>query len=109
MNTAVAYDPEAPAETQTEAPATTHEHTRTGMSKASLKQAYIDNLFYIQGRFREVATSHDLYMAAAFTVRDRMLDRWVRSAQIYIRPPMRARSVISPPSICSDRLWPTIW
>ncbi|MCG6896647.1 MAG: glycogen/starch/alpha-glucan phosphorylase [Thiocapsa sp.] len=60
-----------------------HEHTRTGMSKASLKQAYIDNLFYIQGRFREVATGHDLYMAAAFTVRDRILERWVKSAQIY--------------------------
>ncbi len=59
------------------------EHTRTGMSKAALKQAYIDNLFYIQGRFREVATPHDLYMAAAYTVRDRLLARWVKSAQIY--------------------------
>jgi glycogen phosphorylase len=75
MNTAVAPE--------TEVTATTPEHTRTGMSKASLKQAYIDNLFYIQGRFREVATPHDLYMAAAYTVRDRLLDRWVKSAQIY--------------------------
>ena len=81
MKTAIAT--EASAETQTEAPGTTHEHTRTGMSKASLKQAYIDNLFYIQGRFREVATPHDLYMAAAFTVRDRMLERWMKSAQVY--------------------------
>ncbi len=59
------------------------ERTRTGMSKASLKQDYLDNLFYIQGRFREVATSHDLYMAAAYTVRDRLLKRWVKSAQIF--------------------------
>jgi glycogen phosphorylase len=59
------------------------EHTRTGMSKAALKQAYIDNLFYIQGRFREVATPHDLYMAAAYTVRDRLLARWVKSAQAF--------------------------
>ncbi|AFL74065.1 glycogen/starch/alpha-glucan phosphorylase [Thiocystis violascens] len=59
------------------------EHTRTGMSKTALKQAYIDNLFYIQGRFREVATPHDLYMAAAFTARDRLLARWVKSAQFY--------------------------
>ncbi|WP_295408709.1 glycogen/starch/alpha-glucan phosphorylase [uncultured Thiocystis sp.] len=59
------------------------EHTRTGMSKTAFKQAYIDNLFYIQGRFREVATPHDLYMAAAFTARDRLLARWVKSAQIY--------------------------
>jgi glycogen phosphorylase len=59
------------------------ERTRTGMSKAALKQDFLDNLFYIQGRFREVATPHDLYMAAAFTTRDRLLKRWVNSAQIF--------------------------
>lgn len=67
----------------TELLAPDREHTRTGMSKAALKQAYIDNLFYIQGRFREVATPHDLYMAAAYTVRDRLLARWVKSAQAF--------------------------
>ncbi|MBK1694337.1 glycogen phosphorylase [Chromatium weissei] len=67
------------------------EHTRTGMSKEALKQAYIDNLFYIQGRFREVATPHDLYMAAAYTVRDRLLARWVKSAQAF--KTNRARTV----------------
>jgi starch phosphorylase len=59
------------------------EHTRTGMSKEALKQAYIDNLFYIQGRFLEVATPNDLYMAAAFTVRDRLLERWIQSAKTF--------------------------
>ena len=59
------------------------EHTRTGLSKDSLKQAYIDNLFYLQGRFPEVATPHDLYMAAAFTVRERLFDRWIKSARSY--------------------------
>ncbi len=53
------------------------------MSKESLKQAYVDNLFYIQGRFREVAAPNDLYMAAAYTVRDRLLERWIRSAQTF--------------------------
>jgi glycogen phosphorylase len=79
MNDAVA--PEAVPDPKPYRPV--QEHTRTGMSKASLKQAYIDNLFYIQGRFREVATPHDLYMAAAYTVRDRMLERWIKSAQLY--------------------------
>ena len=59
------------------------ESVRTGMSVASLTQAVRDNLFYIQGRFREVATPHDLYMAAAYTVRDRMLHRWIKTAQQY--------------------------
>ncbi len=59
------------------------EHTRIGMSKDALKQAYVDNLFYLQGRFPEVATLHDFYMAAAYTVRDRLLDRWLKSARTY--------------------------
>ncbi|MFD2112611.1 glycogen/starch/alpha-glucan phosphorylase [Thiorhodococcus fuscus] len=59
------------------------ESTRTGMSKTALKQGFLDNLFYIQGRFREVATPHDLYMAAAYTTRDRILERWIKSAQHY--------------------------
>ncbi len=59
------------------------EHTRTGMSKEALKQAYIDNLFYVQGRFWEVASPNDLYMAAAYTVRDRLLERWLKSAKRY--------------------------
>ncbi|MBS1202334.1 MAG: glycogen phosphorylase, partial [Chromatiaceae bacterium] len=59
------------------------EHTRTGMSKETQKQAYVDNLFYVQGRFWEAATPSDLYMAAAYTVRDRLLDRWLKSAKVY--------------------------
>lgn len=73
----------ANADVTQEPRAQVQEDTRTGMSKAALKQAYIDNLFYIQGRFREVATPHDLFMAAAFTARDRMLAHWVKSAQLY--------------------------
>jgi starch phosphorylase len=57
--------------------------TRTGLDKEDLKRAYLDNLFYIQGRFAEVATDNDFYQAAAYTVRDRMLARWIKSAQTY--------------------------
>ncbi|MEA3277108.1 MAG: glycogen/starch/alpha-glucan phosphorylase [Pseudomonadota bacterium] len=67
----------------TESAAPAPNHTRIGMSKDTLKQAYVDNLFYIQGRFPGVATPHDLYMAAAYTVRDRLLERWIKSAQTY--------------------------
>ncbi len=58
-------------------------NTRTSLTREALKQAFIDNLFYVQGRYPEVATPHDLYMSAAYTVRDRMLDRWVQSARAY--------------------------
>lgn len=61
----------------------THSRTRLSTSTEGLKRAFVDNLFYSQGRYPEVATPHDLYMAAAYTIRDRLLDRWVNSAQTY--------------------------
>ena len=62
---------------------TEREHTRTGMSVDALKRAFQDNLFYVQGRFRDVATLQDNYMALSYTVRDRLLERWIRTAQTY--------------------------
>ncbi|HBE93107.1 MAG TPA: glycogen phosphorylase, partial [Gammaproteobacteria bacterium] len=60
-----------------------YEHTRTGLSLESLERAYNDNLFYLQGRSYEFSTANDRYMAAAYTVRERMLERWIKSAQTY--------------------------
>ena len=59
------------------------EHTRTGLSVDALRAAFLDNLFYLQGRFLEVATTDDLYKALAYTVRDRMLHRWVATVRKY--------------------------
>ncbi len=59
------------------------EHTRTGLSAETLRHAFLDNLFYVQGRFMEVATPNDLYQALAYTLRDRILHRWMRTVQTY--------------------------
>ncbi|WP_295441928.1 glycogen/starch/alpha-glucan phosphorylase [uncultured Thiodictyon sp.] len=75
--------PQKTPETQNGAATPPHEHTRTGMSKDALKRAFIDNLFYVQGRFREVASPNDNYMATAYTVRDRLLGRWIKCAETY--------------------------
>jgi len=64
-------------------PVDDREHIRTGMSVASIKRAYQDNLFYVQGRDWDVASLNDYYMAAAYTVRDRLLDRWINTAKAY--------------------------
>lgn len=56
---------------------------RTGLGVESLKRAFHDNLFYLLGRFPEVATTQDNYQALAYTVRDRLLKRWLDSAQRY--------------------------
>ena len=58
-------------------------HSRTGLGVETLKRAIIDNLFYQQARYPDVATAHDWYLATAYSVRDRLLRRWINSAQAY--------------------------
>ncbi len=55
------------------------EDIRTGTGAGALKQAILDNLYYVQGRIPKLATLNDWYMAVAYTVRDRMLDRFTYS------------------------------
>lgn len=54
---------------------------RTAMDVDSLRQSFLENLFYVQGRYPSVADLDDLYLAAAYTVRDRLLDRWISTAE----------------------------
>ena len=56
---------------------------RTGGSAAVIKQAILDNLVCIQGRFAPVATANDYYLALAYTVRDRLLAQWAKTAHTY--------------------------
>ncbi len=58
---------------------------RTGLDKDALKRDFLDNLLYTQGKFPALATAHDYYMALAHTVRDRMLQRWISTAETYTR------------------------
>ncbi|MDJ0618353.1 MAG: glycogen/starch/alpha-glucan phosphorylase [Calothrix sp. MO_192.B10] len=53
------------------------------MSVETLKRAIMDNLFYIQGKDEFLATPHDYYMALAYTVRDRLLSRWMKTQHTY--------------------------
>jgi starch phosphorylase len=59
------------------------EDVRTGLDKDSLKQAVHDHLRYSVARLPRIATTRDYYRALALAVRDRLQQRWVRSAQTY--------------------------
>lgn len=61
------------------------EDDRTGTSLETLKRAIMDNLFYLQARFPSVASRNDFYMALSYTVRDRLLQRWISSAETYLQ------------------------
>ncbi len=60
-----------------------NENIRTGLSEDSIRLAFLDNLFYVQGRFLEVASPNDKYKALAYTLRDRLLHRWVSTIRTY--------------------------
>ena len=62
-------------------PSRSVEDDRTGLDVATLERAFIDNLFYVQGKFQATATRNDYYMALAYTVRDRLLHRWIEAVE----------------------------
>jgi len=62
-----------------------------GFSREELKRAFLDKLFYMQGKFPALANKRDYYLALAYVVRDRLLQRWVSTAAAYTR--QRSRTV----------------
>ena len=75
--------------------AESYKNARTGNSVASLKEAILDNLNYVQGRNPELATTNDWYEAVAYTVRDRMLDKFIRALAGLRRPEVKIASYLS--------------
>ncbi|MCG6923544.1 MAG: glycogen/starch/alpha-glucan phosphorylase [Acidobacteria bacterium] len=67
----------------------------TGLSADAFKRAYADNLRYTLGRFPAVATPNDRYLALAHAVRDRLMDRWMRSGEAYYRAHARTVCYLS--------------
>ena len=61
------------------------EDDRTATSVEALKRALADNLFCIQGKFASISTPQDRYQAAAYTVRDRLVRRWLNTTETYLK------------------------
>jgi starch phosphorylase len=52
------------------------DNSRTGLDVDALKRGFLDNLIYTRGKHPRSATLQDFYTALAFTVRDRIQQRW---------------------------------
>ncbi|WP_439400502.1 glycogen/starch/alpha-glucan phosphorylase (plasmid) [Bradyrhizobium sp. PMVTL-01] len=52
-------------------------NVRTGLGADAIATALIENLHCLQGKLPRDATRNDWYMALAYTVRDRMMERYV--------------------------------
>ena len=68
---------------------------RTGLDPAVIARAFRDNLYYAQARFPKVTTRNDSYMALAYTVRERLLQRWIRTAETYLEKESRTICYLS--------------
>ncbi|HMA11330.1 MAG TPA: glycogen/starch/alpha-glucan phosphorylase, partial [Steroidobacteraceae bacterium] len=64
-------------------------------AREAFKHAFLDNLFYTQGKFPALATQNDYYQALAHTVRDYLLQRWISTAAAYTRSGSRTVAYLS--------------
>jgi starch phosphorylase len=69
-----AVAPEPPPKTWT---AHDWQSIRTGLEADAIARALVDNLHCLQAKPPELATRNDWYMALAYTVRDRMMHRYI--------------------------------
>jgi glycogen phosphorylase len=69
------------------------EKIRTGLGADAIAEALIDNLHSLQAKLPQHATRNDWYMALAYTVRDRMLDRYIQTIEAITRANTSAKAV----------------
>ena len=75
------------------APTTAQESPEDGVKR--LRHAFLHHLFYTQGKFPALATKTDYYLALAHTVRDRLLQRWISTANEYTKRGSRTVAYLS--------------
>jgi starch phosphorylase len=68
---------------------------RIGTTVESLKRAILQNLRYVVGKDPEFATDQDYFMAVAYTVRDRILARWLATRRSYLEHDVRVVCYLS--------------
>jgi starch phosphorylase len=62
----------------------TNDDVRIALTPEALERSIMNNLHYLQGRIPRTATPHDWYMAVAYSVRDRVLHRWMQTIEKYV-------------------------
>ncbi len=68
---------------------------RNSLSAESLRHSFLDKLVHVQGKFPALATPNDYYTALAYTVRDRIMQRWISTAAAYTRQGSRTVCYLS--------------
>ena len=71
------------------------ENPRTSSHPEVIAQAIRDSLTFDLAQFPAVATGNDYYLSLAHVVRDRLLHRWVSTAQTYLEEERRTVCYLS--------------
>jgi len=58
-------------------------HTRIARSVDAIRRSFVDNLFYVAGKTFDNATINDHYIALSYTIRDRLLSRYIPCSQYF--------------------------
>ena len=66
---------------------------RTGPQAHAITEALIENLHCLQAKLPQHATRNDWYMALAYTVRDRMMDRYISTIEAIVGTHSNAKVV----------------
>ncbi|HEY6879980.1 MAG TPA: glycogen/starch/alpha-glucan family phosphorylase, partial [Polyangiales bacterium] len=66
-----------------------------GSGVEAIKRDFLANLYTRLAKFQAVANINDHYRALAYTVRDRLLERWIHTAQTYFQNASRTVSYLS--------------
>jgi starch phosphorylase len=72
-----------------------YQSIRTGLSADALRRAVLDNLECLLAVPPESATTHDWYMALAYSVRDRLLARWESTVRAYAHHDVKVACYLS--------------
>ena len=82
-------------ELATPEPTVVVEDDRTATSVEALKRAILDNLFYLVGTPQHAASDEEFFTAVAYTVRDRILARWLATRERYRKEDARVVCYLS--------------
>jgi starch phosphorylase len=61
----------------------TPQYRSAGMSKEAIQISLADHLIYSSSKYHNNATTRDWYQTTAYTVRDRLVERWMETMQRY--------------------------
>lgn len=71
-----------------------HNH-RTSCSAEAIRRSFEENLYYVVGKPPITASKIDYYLALAYTIRDRILERWTHSLLTFIREDVKLVAYLS--------------